>query len=332
MATFQLFRKLSVSGFKVAKLRGLEWEEVGTGVVVGRKGGFELRLEGNQVGLVGDEPSGLLSGVELRKGSASVFALDFDDPQVNAPNLLAAIEDGDADAFFGILLSGDDEITGSSGNDTLKGYAGDDTIDGASGNDVLYGGAGNDELDGGAGADRLFGEADNDVLSGGVGNDRLDGGDGNDDLDGGEGNDRLLGGAGNDLLDGGSGNDRLEGGAGDDTLIAGPGRDKLIGGAGRDTFVIANDLANIGIDEVLDFNRAEDTLAFGVLIDVALSADNAADYIKIEQISGNRFRISVDRDGADTAYDFEAVAIVRGDLGTNVTQLVESGVIENYVS
>lgn len=332
MATFDLFRKFSVSGFKVAKLRGLEWEEVEAGVVVGRKGGFELRLEG--VELVGDEPSGLLSRVVLRKGTAIVFDLNFDIPGVDAadPDLLAAIEDGDADAFFGILLSGDDEITGSSGNDTLKGYAGDDTIDGASGNDVLYGGAGADELDGGAGADRLFGEADSDLLFGGAGNDRLDGGDGDDELYGGEGNDRLLGGAGDDLLDGGSGNDRLEGGAGNDTLIAGPGRDKLIGGAGRDTFVIANDPANIGIDEVLDFNRAEDTLAFGVLIDVALSADNAADYIKIEQISGNRFRISVDRDGADTAYDFEAVAIVRGDLGTNVTQLVESGVIENYVS
>ncbi|WP_298603494.1 Ig-like domain-containing protein, partial [uncultured Zoogloea sp.] len=49
--------------------------------------------------------------------------------------------------------SGNDSITGSSGNDTILGGAGNDIIKGAGGVDLIAGGAGHDTLSGGAGAD-----------------------------------------------------------------------------------------------------------------------------------------------------------------------------------
>ncbi|MER0044607.1 calcium-binding protein [Pseudomonas sp. MGal98] len=71
-------------------------------------------------------------------------------------------------------------LQGTSGNDTLTGYASADMISGGAGNDSIIGGSGNDTLDGGSG---------NDVITGGLGDDRLVGGTGNDQLQGGSGND-----------------------------------------------------------------------------------------------------------------------------------------------
>ena len=76
------------------------------------------------------------------------------------------------------------EIYGGSGNDLISGGSGDDRIFGEDGSDVILGLSGNDHLDGGAGDDFLFGGLDNDVLIGGLGDDWLFGGSGLDDLDG----------------------------------------------------------------------------------------------------------------------------------------------------
>jgi RTX calcium-binding nonapeptide repeat (4 copies) len=64
-------------------------------------------------------------------------------------------------------------MTGTAGNDILKG---------AGGNDILTGGVGNDTLEGRDGNDQLFGGAGNDTLDGGRGSDILAGGDGDDTL------------------------------------------------------------------------------------------------------------------------------------------------------
>ncbi|MCS6877590.1 MAG: hypothetical protein N2038_05440 [Geminicoccaceae bacterium] len=251
-----------------------------------------MSLQGPTLGV--DGPTGDVTRVELSKGTATIFTWEGT-LGVPVDGLLGPIEDRSAADFFAALLAGDDVITGSAGNDELSGFGGIDTIDGGEGNDRLDGGSGVDTLDGGEG---------NDVLRGGDERDE-------------EGDDEA-----GDTLNGGEGNDRLFGGAGDDTLISGAGRDKLLGGAGADTFVIANDPGNIGIDEVLDFNSAQnDVLAFGALITETLDEDNVTEFIKIEEIGRNKFRILVDRDGTGDVYDFEAVAIVRGDLGTNVAQL-----------
>jgi serralysin len=59
----------------------------------------------------------------------------------------------DALGLYRHVLSGNDEITGSSVADSISGYAGNDIIYSGSGNDILSGGTGNDTLDGGLGTD-----------------------------------------------------------------------------------------------------------------------------------------------------------------------------------
>ncbi len=73
-------------------------------------------------------------------------------------------------------------ITGTSGNDRLKGGVEDDLMRGLAGNDKLRGMAGNDFVDGGIG---------NDLLRGGKGDDWLLGGEGNDTMIGGRGADQF---------------------------------------------------------------------------------------------------------------------------------------------
>jgi Ca2+-binding RTX toxin-like protein len=77
------------------------------------------------------------------------------------------------------------EITGSSGHDSISatdrddlifGGAGDDTILGQVGIDSLHGGAGNDWISGGDGADTLYGGTGVDWIEGGAGHDVLFGG------------------------------------------------------------------------------------------------------------------------------------------------------------
>ena len=112
-------------------------------------------------------------------------------------------------------LSGNDNITGTSGSDIINGMQGADTIDGGAGNDCLPGGKGSDQIDGGVGDDVILGNNDNDTLTGGDGNDIMTGGKENDVLIGGNGDDRLSGDRGQDILTGGGGSDTfiLTGGA-----------------------------------------------------------------------------------------------------------------------
>jgi Ca2+-binding RTX toxin-like protein len=64
----------------------------------------------------------------------------------NAVTVFTLIQNGNATAVMNFVLSGNDQITGSSFNDSLTGSAG---------NDILIGGAGNDYLSGGIGADTI---------------------------------------------------------------------------------------------------------------------------------------------------------------------------------
>ena len=62
-------------------------------------------------------------------------------------------------------------ITGDEGNNNLIGTTEDDTIEGLGGSDTLNGDAGNDSLDGGEGTNTLDGGEGNDTLTGGRGKD-----------------------------------------------------------------------------------------------------------------------------------------------------------------
>ena len=76
--------------------------------------------------------------------------------------------------------TGPNNILGTSGNDTLYGWAQGGNASSTSGNDTLTGGAGNDKLFGGTANDSLIGGTGNDSLDGGTGSDKLNGGTGND--------------------------------------------------------------------------------------------------------------------------------------------------------
>jgi TolB protein len=81
-------------------------------------------------------------------------------------------------------------ITGTAGNDILRGTPGDDVICALGGDDVISGGAGNDRIVGGTGNDVISGGAGTDDLLAGPGNDLLSARDGTRDVvDGGAGRD-----------------------------------------------------------------------------------------------------------------------------------------------
>jgi Ca2+-binding RTX toxin-like protein len=178
--------------------------------------------------------------------------------------------------------AGKDTLVGGTGNDTLVGGTGKDSLYGGTGNDLLFGGAGKDTLHGGMGNDILFGDkgkdslhggAGNDILYGGTGKDSLHGGAGNDILYGGTGKDSLYGGTGNDILYGGTGKDSLYGGAGNDILYGGTGKDSLHGGAGNDILYGGtgkDSLTNASGTAFLNGGTGNDTLTGGASAELYL--------------------------------------------------------------
>lgn len=157
---------------------------------------------------------------------------------VPAVDIALAIASGDVEVLKGLLLSGNDRFTGSSGADWLQGYAGNDSIDGGSGNDTMEGGVGNDAYyvrqagdiileQSGGGTDVAYVYAASYTLPAHVENGRAQATGVS--LTGNELGNRLWG---------GNGGQTLAGGLGDDTLDGGNGRDTLIGGNGSDTYYV----------------------------------------------------------------------------------------------
>jgi Ca2+-binding RTX toxin-like protein len=191
------------------------------------------------------------------KGSFSIDghtgALAF----VNAPDFETP-QDANHDGVYDLVVSATDTF-GASNAQTIHVTVTDvaesgQVFNGGNGNDNLAGTTGNDTMNGGNGNDRLDGRDGNDTLSGGNGNDVLIGGRGNDMLDGGNGDDQLDGGLGNDRLAGGNGNDTLTGGDGNDIMTGGGGDDHLAGGSGNNTFVFGS---GFGHDTVADFGSGD---------------------------------------------------------------------------
>jgi Ca2+-binding RTX toxin-like protein len=114
--------------------------------------------------------------------SYQVAAIQFSDGVTWTPAQLLA-------AYPVRLTDGNDNVSMTTGAETVYAGAGDDIVITSSGDDTVHGEAGNDQVDGGTG---------NDVLYGGDGADRLYGDTGNDTLDGGTGADYYQGSSGND--------------------------------------------------------------------------------------------------------------------------------------
>lgn len=115
--------------------------------------------------------------------------------------------------------NGDDRLRGTSGPDVICARGGSDHVRGKGGDDVILLGPGRDVVSAGGGDDRVFGGSGRDYTSGGRGDDRVFLGRGGDF-------------AGNELF----GADRLYGGLGVDCVSArdGKGNDRLFGGPGHD--------------------------------------------------------------------------------------------------
>ncbi|MEH1901363.1 MAG: DVUA0089 family protein [Nostoc sp.] len=92
---------------------------------------------------------------------------------------------------------------------------------------VIYGSTDPDTKNGTSGDDTIYGWANGGNANSLSGNDTLNGAAGNDNLFGGTGNDSLIGDLGNDTLDGGLGTDSLNGGIGDDTYLIDSGADTI---------------------------------------------------------------------------------------------------------
>ncbi|NBD32012.1 MAG: hypothetical protein GVY17_03305 [Cyanobacteria bacterium] len=173
--------------------------------------------------------------------------------------------------------TGDDTLTGSDEANVINGAAGDDTIVGLAGADSLIGGADDDTLEGGAGADTLTGGNGTDTASyatspaavtvilqantfaGGdatgdeaTGIENLIGSAFADNLVGDGNANQIEGGDGQDTINGLAGGDSLLGGDDNDTIIGGPGADTIDGGAGIDTVSYATAAAAVTVDLSLE--------------------------------------------------------------------------------
>ncbi|MFC1456764.1 calcium-binding protein [Microvirga arabica] len=170
-------------------------------------------------------------------------------------NLLSGA--GGDDTLF--LKTGQGWIWGGNGKDYIKGGSFGDYLFGGYGNDKILGRGGDDVIRGGDGKDELRGEQGSDTILGGTGNDSVKGGSGNDDLHGQAGNDRIAGNDGQDTIRGGLGNDTIDGGSGNDLIFDGAGNDVLKGGPGDDEFSFSF-FRGGGRDRVTDFRPGEDTI------------------------------------------------------------------------
>ena len=159
------------------------------------------------------------------------------------------------------------------------------------------------------------------------GNDRIQGSDGDDDLLGlaGAGNDLVDGGAGNDAIDGGEGRDKLYGGDGQDLLASRSDPDKLTGGADADLFILAGGSAGT---KITDFNKAEGDQLGLDLNEVFDGADPEEDDPSLFiELRGNDKKVTLYIDADGGGDQFVKWASIKGDLGTDLDQLIADGVV-----
>jgi Ca2+-binding RTX toxin-like protein len=118
--------------------------------------------------------------------------------------------------------NGDDVLRGTDGADVICARRGDDTVHGRGGDDILRLGPGSDSFDGDAGNDRVYAGPGVDLGAGDRGDDRIF-------LQGGADN-ITYGLHGSDLLVGGRGNDQclhVWGDGDGDRVVGGPGTDRF---------------------------------------------------------------------------------------------------------
>ena len=222
--------------------------------------------------------------------------------------------------------SNDDILIGNSAANTLTGNGGNDFLDGATGADTLIGGAGDDYYVVGssgdiitessnAGYDRVESTV-NYTLGANVEELHLTGttatyGTGN--------------GSANSLFGNGLIN-TLNAGAGDDHLDGGLGSDNLTGGTGRDTFDFSTALGSGNVDNITDFNAAEDYIGLDLDIFTKLTTTGTLGASKFYQGSAAHDasdRIIYNPSNGNLYYDLDGngsgASVLFGHISTGLT-------------
>lgn len=300
--------------------------------------GFTSQLEDGDLEVTG----GTITGFEYRENGLTtdveVTGLSLDVEDVAKP-----LEKNKFDKFVGLLLEGDDTITGSDGDDGFLGGDGDDTFTGGLGNDVYDAGKGKMDfvVFNGPQADYtvVFDKkevrvTDNNADNGDEGTDTiinaeyLQFSDGmvnlkdlrkeqkkqgsNDDggtINGTENGEELIGTAGDDVINGLGGDDDISGGDGKDELIGGEGNDELDGGEGKDELIggAGNDIYTIGKgDKVVEnANEGDDTIISDTSVKLGDNVENVSliDNSEKLKVRGNDLDNNVSGNDGDNRID-----------------------------
>ncbi len=225
------------------------WGEGGSDTISG--GG------GNDIIQVGQLATGII-GTDVVDGGSANNTLSFDDNGT-----------GSAGVTFSLALQGSQQATGTdnitaTNFQNVTGSSGGDTLTGDGNTNILYGGAGDDVLSGGAGNDTLYGDK---VL---VPADSPLGGDGPTDVQdadpGTGGDDILMGGVGNDTLDGGEGSNTASYADGTSAVkvnLTISGFQAVGGGLNSDSLINIQNLIGSDFNDTLTGNDADNTLTGG---------------------------------------------------------------------
>ena len=217
------------------------------------------------------------------------------------------------------LAVGTAQNTVGAGTDTLSGF---ENLTGSSFNDTLAGDSGDNRLDGGAGADRASyaaaaGAVTVDLSIAGaqvtgdgtdtlVSIENLTGSALGDTLTGNAGANDIAGLAGNDTINAGDGNDVVEGGAGDDTMD---------GGIGTDTVSYANAAAGVTVN--LAAVGAQNTIGAG--LDTLTGFENLTGSANVDSLTGDANANTISGGGGvDTINGGDGNDALNGDAGNDI--------------
>jgi Ca2+-binding RTX toxin-like protein len=301
----------------------------GTGSVSGQAGADTLVAIENASGtafadrLVGNGAANRLdggAGIDRMEGGAGNDVYVVDDRRDSildtsgTDRVDAAVSLTLADGLEQLVLTGEADLasTGNAAANRLTGNAGSNRLDGRGGADLMAGGAGNDVYFVDAAGDRVTESATG-------GTDRVEASVGAT-LARNVENLTLLG-TGDIDGTGNSAANTLTGNGGDNVLAAGGGADRLSGGAGRDAFLFDTALRTAGVDTILDFGAADDSIRldrtmFAGLADTGTlrlaafrqgtQAQDDSDRILYDQATGKIF-YDADGNGAAAAILFAKV-------------------------
>ena len=223
----------------------------------------------------------------------------------------------------------DDDITGDSANNFLRGLQGDDSLQGGDGNDFLRGDQGADVHDGGAGVDWAYYANNSAAVTIDLAANTASGGEATGDSF--ISIERVYGSRFADTITGDSGANYLRGSFGNDTIIGSDGDDFLQGDSGADVLDGGN-----GSDWAYYFSSGS---TGGITINLGDTSQNTGEaigdsYISIENVVGSRFNDIIIGDygdnylrgaqGDDIINGGAGNDILRGEAGAD-TFVFESG-------